>query len=295
MFLTLTDLLNEYYDATKDDSAENQQRGIRRLNKAHDVICASQNWNWLEQSFTLTTTASQQSYTLPVNMRKAKDVTIVANGVRYTPQEIEDPTAWDRLNSVSITSTSDATQYVHYRAGEIRLWPIPATSSNTMTFLGLRQPTRTLTLTDYNIGTVSVTNNSATVTGSSTNWTSTTVKPGAYLVIDGKGYEILTLNSTTSITLTQAYQGATSSGIKYKIGDAPLIPEPYHDLVWLRAARDYFRNREDSAQKKSVFEDYAELFENMENSTFAKTTSRVITRGFYRPVNVNDYPTNIGF
>lgn len=75
----------------------------------------------------------------------------------------------------------------------------------------------------YRTGTVTVTSGSKTVTGSGTLW-AVTVSPGDEFTIcdanalpTGGRYEVATVNSNTSITLVQNYQGSTASGLAYAI------------------------------------------------------------------------------
>ncbi|KUP93872.1 hypothetical protein TRIHO_13640 [Tritonibacter horizontis] len=64
-------------------------------------------------------------------------------------------------------------------------------------------------------GTVSVTNGSVAVTGSGTNWFGSLQNGWGFVGPDGRTYEILTVNSNTSITLKTAYQGATAGAQTY--------------------------------------------------------------------------------
>lgn len=70
----------------------------------------------------------------------------------------------------------------------------------------------------YRAGAVSVTNGSASVTGSGgTSWVDN-VKPGHVFVgPDGLSYEVITVVSATSMTIYPAYRGPTSSGQVYGI------------------------------------------------------------------------------
>ena len=75
----------------------------------------------------------------------------------------------------------------------------------------------------YRTGTVAVTSGSRTVTGSGTLW-AVTVSPGDEFTIcdanalpTGGRYEVETVNSNTSITLVQNYQGSTASGLAYAV------------------------------------------------------------------------------
>ncbi|KFG90721.1 Peptidase S74 [Sphingobium herbicidovorans NBRC 16415] len=69
----------------------------------------------------------------------------------------------------------------------------------------------------YNTGTVAVTNNSPTVTGSGTGWVGNVDAGQAFVGPNGIPYEILSVNSATSITLRTNYVGTTASGQAYRI------------------------------------------------------------------------------
>lgn len=66
-------------------------------------------------------------------------------------------------------------------------------------------------------GTVAVTNGSATVTGTSTDFIAIGTQSGDYIQIRGNLYEILAVASNTSLTLTNAYQGVGESSLAYDI------------------------------------------------------------------------------
>lgn len=69
----------------------------------------------------------------------------------------------------------------------------------------------------YRAGTVSVANNSATVTGSGTSWV-VNVKPGHLFVgPDGLCYEVLTVDTATSMTIHPPYRGVTNGGLAYSV------------------------------------------------------------------------------
>jgi hypothetical protein len=75
-------------------------------------------------------------------------------------------------------------------------------------------------MTWYRVGTVSVTNGSATVTGSGTAWNVNASLGEGITLPDGRIYEIVGIASDTSLTITPAYLGSTASGQSYAI--APL-------------------------------------------------------------------------
>jgi hypothetical protein len=69
----------------------------------------------------------------------------------------------------------------------------------------------------YKTGTVSVTNNSATVTGSGTNFVSGAQVGFGFQGPNGLVYEITAINSSTSLTVTPVYGGSTAAGQAYAI------------------------------------------------------------------------------
>lgn len=83
---------------------------------------------------------------------------------------------------------------------------------------------------DYNTGTVTLTNASATVTGSGTSWTAN-VDAGMLLRYSTERYYVVeSVDSDTQITLTEPYQGSTGGSKAYtltRLGDA--TSSPYQD------------------------------------------------------------------
>jgi len=73
-------------------------------------------------------------------------------------------------------------------------------------------------------GTVSVTNNSSAVTGTGTQFT-TQCTPGAYVVIRGQSYRVLTVASDTSMFVTPEYRGTTIAGALMSLTLETRIPQ----------------------------------------------------------------------
>jgi hypothetical protein len=64
---------------------------------------------------------------------------------------------------------------------------------------------------------VAVTNGSATITGTGTAWLDAVQQGWAFYGPDGRPYQVLTVNSNTSITLARNYTGTTTTGAQYDI------------------------------------------------------------------------------
>jgi hypothetical protein len=90
-----------------------------------------------------------------------------------------------------------------------------------------------VTVKPYETGTVTVTEGSATIAGSSTVWTSAMV--GRKFYCGNATYEIATFISTTSLTLTTVYAGDSGSGLAYKIyADEYSLASDVEDILSLR-------------------------------------------------------------
>ncbi len=83
---------------------------------------------------------------------------------------------------------------------------------------------------EYTAGTASVTNGSATVTGSGTSWNVLDAEgvvvnaaPGKFLIIGTVWARILSVQSNTSLTLEAAWAGSTQAGVAYRIQAVDLL------------------------------------------------------------------------
>ena len=76
-------------------------------------------------------------------------------------------------------------------------------------------------MAQYKVGTISVTNGSAVITGSGTDWNNVLynikANDSVFIAGDTVDYRVLTVDSATQITLTGAVQRATGSGLTYAI------------------------------------------------------------------------------
>lgn len=101
---------------------------------------------------------------------------------------------------------------------------------------------RVTPMTDYQTGTVAVTNGSAAVTGTDTTWAANAAV-GDYFRVDGNGegdsskwYKILTVGGNTSITLTENFGENTEAGMEHTISKSPIAyPHEFHEYILYEA------------------------------------------------------------
>lgn len=221
---------------------------------------------------TATATASieigaEQFYPLPPNYSKLKDLTITVGDLKWTPKEVLTRREWDELNVFPYYSDIPVNFYIYPggdHGAQVGIWPIPSTTNNIITFAyKFRVPD--LSLDDYTTpGTVSVTSKSTAVTGSGTSFIPTTnIQNEArwiqfpYNKGDNLWYQVVSINSATSATLYQPYQGITVSGASasggYTIGEMPLLNEDFHDLLVYRPLFIYFSSINPDPKKADRF------------------------------------------
>lgn len=137
------------------------------------------------------------------------------------------------------------------------------------------------------------------VTGSGTSWT--TNMAGRWLNIpqtasnttsgDDEWYQILSVQSATSLTLFNDYQGQSTSNASYLIGETPLLPEDYQDLALWRALWIYYTSIvPNPAQAKGYFDLYTAGVEILDYEFGSKTTSPVLTSPNAPTFNPNLFP-----
>ena len=164
-----------------------------------------------------------------------------------------------------------------------------------------------LTFSDYTTGTVTATNGSAVITGAGGMGWVANYLPSAGSVFnlnlwikftsplgDGNWYQISTLDSATQLTLVNKYQGGTTSGASYVIGQMPLILEDFHELIVFDAVATYFSTIVDNPTKKKEFQDaFNEGIAKADEYINSKALN-INLRGAINTINPNIYQSSIG-
>src|SRR6185312_10498013 len=221
-----------------------------------NVIGGSTSLTWdapLIETATTAITVGVQFYPLPPNYSKLKSLTINVGNLQWTPKEVFTTEEWNQLNVFPYYSDIP-NNFFMYPGGDhgaqVGIWPIPSTTGNLITYsYKFRVPD--LSLEDYTTpGTISVTSKTTAVTGSLTSFIPTTnisnesrwiqfAQPNG----DNNWYQITSVNSATSLTLYQPYQGITVSATgagTYTIGQMPLLMEDFHDMPIWKALMYYY-------------------------------------------------------
>jgi len=228
---------------------------------------------------TAISTVGVQNYSIPANVSKIKNDTINVGQLKYQPTFIESIQDWDMINFLPYTS--DIPNYCFIYNGTLRIFPIPSTTGNIITF-NYKTRVADMTYADYSIGTLAsggMVAGSTTVTGLASLWTvfpqginiqyqNLYIKANPETGGDGIWYPILKFNSATSLTLALPVVNAPNitAATTYTIGQMPLLQEDFHDMLVYGSLEVYFstivKDPEKFKQYKDMNKDRLELLED---------------------------------
>lgn len=204
---------------------------------------------------TTTTVADQQRYHYPQNIYPPiNSATLEISDVYYPLDIVHSQKQWDIINQISFSGTAFP-QYIFPMRDHFELWPIPQATGDTITLVASMLD-RDMTQEDYTTGTVTVTNNSASVVGSGTIWTSAMVGRWFQANEDQYWYRIASFTDTTHITLESVFEGTTKAGDTYIIGETPEIPPELHMLLPYGAAADFFAGPRHDPSTAQAYNNY---------------------------------------
>lgn len=245
---TYSTLLTLAHEATETDSTDSDVADYlkRALNRSYRDIQAELDNFTTQITRTTSTVDGQQYYHLPPDCVTLENVTITISSVDYVLRPVHSQNFWDEINALTF-SGSAFRRYFFQRRDDFGIWPEPQ-DAYTM-YLTFQPRHKDLGTADYTTGTVTVTNDDATVTGSGTTFTQAMVGRWFATDDDGMWYRIASYTDGTNIELENVFQGTTAAGASYTIGESPEIPPELHEILPWGAARLWFiEKRKNSKQ-----------------------------------------------
>lgn len=285
-----------YGQLTDNDETANLSFGDVMINEGIRAMLSKMPWPFLEKTTTATTVSGTQSYVLPGDMARLINVYITVGTIKYAPIEVTSADDWASVNN-PVGIQSDTCSYYYILGNTIQFWPIPATTSNVITYDYVQQ-TRDLNAADYTTGSIlTATNGSASIVGSGTTWAAGMV--GSYIRItsgnaanlgDGLWYKIASVGSATTLTLTAVYTGVSiaAGSAAYTIGNVSLIPEKFQIGPVYYAVAEYWRKQNDESRADRFEAKYNDILTLMIEEEGTKGSSAVIDNGGRQtPINTN--------
>ena len=209
-----------------------------------------------QDTLTANTVASQQYYYYPVGTVGIDSATITIGSVQYTLYPIYDQATWNWFNALTVQPTA-IPQLIFPRKDDFGIWPIPQ-AEYTITFQRFFRD-RNLLIDDYASGDVDVTNASTTVTGNGTTFTNAMV--GRWFTVtdlatpgQGYWYRIASVTDSTHLELETYWASDTATGISYRIGETPEMPEEGHSMLPFGTASDFYAGLRNDADNAARFD-----------------------------------------
>lgn len=291
---TLTSYTNDIPRIINNSLADNITWGKEVINDSLRYLTTKYYFN--ERSYTVPggTVAQTQFYNLPPQVKKVINVTVTIGSVVWQPKECPSRQYWDSLNV--ITFYQDFPSFFFIFNGQLGIYPIPSSSSNTIT-INYKTRIRDLTMSDSTAGTISVTPSSTTVTGTSTafkswmqdnGWLRADYSTGSTNSGDNQWYQISTVTGASTLTLKNVYSGPTGVGCSYTIGETPLLPEDYQDLPLYRLGILYYTTRQADAIKAASYQKlWDDGIKALDDEFGSKTTNVILTDTDAQIINPN--------
>lgn len=219
----------------------------------------------------------QQYYQFSMDVLRISKVRVLNGTTWYTPQLITSEEEWDTKNATTL-SGSYPTHYYIRGFNEVGLWPIPSSNVANALEISFEPQHVILTQDDFTTGTITVNEDSITITHSATGFTPQMV--GRWMQVtdgtDGKWYRIASYSSSSVLLLENYYEGISGAGRTFRIGEAMQIPQGYHDAPVFYALDLYYLGKQD----RNAAADYAARFERKVKSAraaYGRSTSNLGT------------------
>lgn len=268
-------------DITKNSDSTQLTKFKRDINLGyHEALSKISRW-FLEEtdSTTLDTIDGTQWYDLPVRFLRMKSVKVTVDDQDYVLEEVRNQEDWDDLNALQTTESDIATHFmIRANAGlfQLGLFPVPATDDYDITLV-FEAREKDLTADDYDTGTVTVTNEDATVTGSGTTFTKL-MEGRMFQSTDLNWYRVKTFTDATHIELATPYEGTTTAGASYIIADTGILPEGFQMIPYYYALFLWFSTQKDPEQIALYKNLYESGIKELQSAWGARSTSHVIRR-----------------
>lgn len=291
--------LSDWTTLTKNTTSANSLLGAKLIRENIRYLATKYYFN--EKSYTTTTTAQTQGYQLPSDFEQMENVTVTTGGYVWSGTPTADRAMWDRLNLVPYYS--DFLQYVFIWAGQLLLWPIPSTTSNTIT-MNYKSRVVDPSQADVSSGTVSITSGATTLTHSGTSFASWMAQSGWVKIAhsttvtstngDNRWYQISAVTANNTITLANSYLGSTVAAGTFVIGDVPILPEDYQDIPLYWALMTYYTSIVPDTNQATLYTNiYQEKIKYLDEKYGSKDYSPVLTDTQAKVYNPNLFQQSI--
>lgn len=223
--------------------------------------------------------ANQQYYTLPADSIRGSAVRVNNGSLIFPITSIESEQAWNALNVIPNFAVFYPQKYFFRGATEVGVWPIPSQLLTGGIIIAYDARLTDMYLDDTVGVTISVTNNSQTITCTSGSFNKNMVgmKFSVTDGSDGNWYTILSYTNGNTLTLDNYYQGTTETTTATIIGSCPDIPEEYQQGLEFYALHIFHLMKRGNVDKSNEFKSlYDIMHDGYVGAYSSKETSQVL-------------------
>lgn len=199
----------------------------RDMNIGASKFLAALGREYNRHSRTTNLVANQQYYQIPQDAFKLKELYVNTGSYNPPMEQIPDEMAWGMMNMLNITGRP--THYFIRGNNEFGLYPTPANDVTDGITLVFSPKHVQLSIDDFTTGTISIAQNTTTLTHSATGFLPNMVGQW-FQNIDGTDenfYKVKSYTSSSVLVLENYYQGLSASGSAFRIGQVMDLPEEF--------------------------------------------------------------------
>lgn len=250
MALTWSDLTTKAVRLSRDTSPGTLTQLQQDMNTGYQLFNAKLGRYWSRKQQFTDVIANQSIYQTPIDSVRIIGMTVkTADGDNtYSPpiKEIRSEYEWRLIKTVPNYASSWITYYFVLGNDEIEVWPVPSANITNGIRFYYQQQDHDLSVDDIVSSslspaqTVTMTNGDTLVTSTGSTFTNQLIGLSFQLtgVTDLSWYEIVDVPTSSTLTLKSAFVGNSGSGLNFRIGQLPIIPQEYHSnlvdyALWL--------------------------------------------------------------
>lgn len=186
---------------------------------------------------------------------------ITIGSVNYPLRPLESRWNDEQLNAIQIQASA-IPQFYFVEQDSFKVWPTPQASYSGTIYYHYRD--KNMSVADYSTGTISLTQGSNLITGSGTTFTPAMVGrwftvtdptvPGQGYFYRVSNYISATVLGMGTLTGEQTWGNANATGVSYRIGETPEMPEEMHSILAWGTASDFYAGMQKDPTSAAMFD-----------------------------------------
>lgn len=279
--LTFQQLYTEVYQGVGVPTTDSVSIALikRNINNGLKLMKSAAAQYYTRKEVVASLAAGQQYYTFNPDMIRARNIRVNNGSLIFPIRTVESENEWNALNIIPSFAVFYPQRWFIRGPNEIGVWPMPSTNIANALIVSYDSRMQDMYLDDTVGATLTVTNNSTTVTSSTSSFLPNMV--GMRFTFtdgsDGQWYTIVGYTSSSIVTIENFYPNATQTSAATIIGQTPDIPEEFHVGIQDYAFYRYYKSQRGAVAKANDFkEDFLEAQAGYVGTFGDKESSQIV-------------------